>query len=149
MYLGKHFPDGIQIKLNFFGHTADPERRTFDCPHMAWVLVDNPYFIQHNLGQALIRINRYVIEDDKQPVCIGKIVGARTLSSAVVYEDLNPVLLGMKLKSFADSVPAILRVALYAHYSAELTIVGLVKAHDFDYNQIMLFEYLNRYSYLV
>ncbi len=149
MYLGKHFPDGIQIKSNFFGHTADPQRRTFDCPHMAWVLVDNPYFDQHNLGQALIRVNRYVIDDDKRPLCIGRTVGSRTVPPTVLYDDLNPVLLGMKLKSFADSVPATLRIALYTHYSAELTLVGLTKAHEFDCDQAMLFDYLNRYAYLV
>jgi hypothetical protein len=138
----------ITAKTTTPGVFVDRERKLADIPHQALVLVDLPEYARNGLGRALLgRVVRYHFEDIDTFGAEGMSIGADTSRGFLIYEDMNPVVVGQNHQDAQEKsgAPADVIRALYQRgLPPELITLGALRAKDFGSTEELI-AFVERY----
>lgn len=125
--------DAVKARSVGFGNFIDPARKLADFPHLSLVEVDVPAYERNGLGRALLKVVRYEFTDIETFGVEGMSVAADSSGGYVVYEDMNPVLVGRNYAeaqaSCADQ--SIVRELYARKLPMELVTLGALRASQF------------------
>jgi hypothetical protein len=116
----------IKAKTTAFGNYIDPDRKLVDLPNMVLVEVDEPEYERNGLGRMVAKTLRYDFVDIGQVGCEAMSIGADSSRAHMIYEDMNPKVLG----TFADVErlsPEVARVLYQRRYGPEMVALGVLR----------------------
>lgn len=115
----------VKAKTVAFGNFVDPERKLVDLPNLVLVAVELPEYSRNGLGKMLAKTVRYEFTDlDGQFGCEGMSVGAESSRAHMLYEDMNPVVLGT-FEEVTSKAPAIAKILYARHFAPEIVALGV------------------------
>lgn len=135
----------VKAKTTAFGNYIDPDRTLFDAPNLALVEVDLPEYQRNGLGRALLKVVRFHFTDTDQFGVEGLSVGADSSRGIMVYEDMNPRIVGITHLEAQSSAPAdIVKVLYQAKLPPELITIGALRAAQYPSIDSLL-EFIKTY----
>jgi hypothetical protein len=120
--------EAVKAKSTAFGNYIDLERKLADLPHLAFVEVDVPEYTRSGLGRVLMRVVRYHFQDIDKYGVEGMSLGADSSRGHMIYEDMNPTVVGMSHEEIQSRVPGDVLKPLYAEgLSVELVSLAVLR----------------------
>lgn len=142
----------IKAKVSAFGNFIDPDRKLVDLPNMALVEVDLPEYARNGLGRALMKVMRYQFTDLGAFGVEGMSLCAETSRGQMIYEDMNPQMVGLTHTEVQNRAPKELIKSLYAgNLPIEMITLAALRHQDFpDLDALVAFldKYHRRASWL-
>jgi hypothetical protein len=119
---------GMAVKATSaaFGNYIDPERKLVDLPNMTLVEVDVPEYARNGLGRMLAKTLRYEFVDLGKIGCEAMSIGADSSRAHMVYEDMNPTVVGSFAEVEAKS-PAIAKALYERRFGPEMVALGVLR----------------------
>lgn len=112
----------VAVEAASFMSAVSPTRRRVDVDNLAYVAFDLPEYSRNGLGKAIGRVTRYmpqgrVSEKEKVvgAVCIAAIVCADSTRDHILYQDMNPKVLGASQPAVIAYLPATVQRYLSAN----------------------------------
>jgi len=137
----------ISARTTAFGNLVDTDRALADLPHLSLVLVDLPEYSRNGLGRALMKVVRYHFQDIDTFGCEGMSIGADTSRGMMIYEDMNPIIVGQshdeaqaKFNVSAEVIKALYQRKL----PIELVTLAALRAGEFATTE-QLVEFVEMY----
>lgn len=135
----------VKAKTTMFGNFIDPDRKLIDLPNLSLVEVDLPEYERNGLGRVLLKIVRYDFEDIGQYGVEGMSIGADSSRGQMVYEDMNPIVVGLTHSEAQSKAPPDVVSALYkSGLPLELVTLGALRHAQFP-NIETLIEFIDMY----
>lgn len=135
----------VPAKTTAFGNFIDPDRKLFDAPSMSLIEVDLPEYTRNGLGRVLMKVIRYEFTDIKQFGLEGMSIGADTSRGHMIYEDMNPVVVGATHSEAQAKAPAEVVKMLYQQgLPLELVTLGALRHAEFPTDAELL-GFLEKY----
>lgn len=140
----------VKAKTTAFGNYIDPERKLVDLPNMVLVEVDVPEYERNGLGRMVAKTLRYEFTDIGQIGCEAMSIGADGSRAHMIYEDMQPTVLGTFAEVEAKS-PAIAKVLFQRRYGPEMVALGVLRGVAMNINPespedvAKLVAFLNKY----
>lgn len=135
----------VKAKTTAFGNYIDPDRTLFDAPNLALVEVDLPEYERNGLGRALLKVVRFHFTDIGAYGIEGLSVGADSSRGIMVYEDMNPRVVGLThSQAQADAPPELVRALFQAKLPNELITIGALRHAQFG-SANSLIEFIRMY----
>ncbi|WP_298595211.1 hypothetical protein [uncultured Zoogloea sp.] len=140
----------VKAKTTAFGNYIDPERKLVDLPNMVLVEVDVPEYERNGLGRMVAKTLRYDFTDIGQIGCEAMSIGADGSRAHMIYEDMQPTVLGTFAEVEAKS-PAIAKVLFQRRYGPEMVALGVLRGVAMNINPespedvAKLVAFLNKY----
>jgi hypothetical protein len=132
---------GLKINFSSFPHMPQSNRMPYDCPHMSWLSVNHPLLVAKELGGYILRAKRYIIEDNNGiAFAVGDYYNQR--NGFIIYEDMQPTLLGNDIQSLLQSCPEALLETIFYHCYPEDILAILYKYNETGFNFEKLTEYI-------
>lgn len=123
----------VKAKTTAFGNFIDPDRTLVDLPNLSLVEVDLPEYERNGLGRVLLKVVRYNFEDIGKYGVEGMSIGADSSRGQMIYEDMNPVLVGLTHTEAQAKAPAEIVKALYQKgLPLELVTLGALRHAEFE-----------------
>lgn len=123
----------VPAKTTAFGNYIEPERKLIDLPNMVLVEMDSPEYARNGLGRMIAKTIRYDFVDIQQIGCEAMSIGADSSRAHMVYEDMNPVVLGTFSDVEAKS-PAISKVLFQRRFGPEMIAIGVLRGLEMKIN---------------
>lgn len=122
----------VKAKTTAFGNFIDPDRKLVDFPNLSLVEVDLPEYERNGLGRVLLKVVRYHFENIGQYGVEGMSIGADSSRGQMIYEDMNPVLVGNNHIEAQSKAPDEIIKALYQKgLPLELVTLGAIRHAQF------------------
>lgn len=140
--------DHIKATTLSYCQNIEPERSLADLPHLAIVMVDLPHYQRAGLGSTLMKVIRYQFTDIGEFGAEGMSLGADTSSRHLIYQDMNPVVVGQSLDEVIAQAPDVLVTELHQRQlPPEMIALACLHAKDADQELSMdeLMAFLNEY----
>lgn len=137
----------VAVKANTaqFSSYIDSSRALFDAPSMSLIEVDLPEYARNGIGRALMRVMRYHLADAGCFALEGVSIAADSSRGHVIYQDMNPVVLGSSHAEIQAAAPPELIAELYQQgLPIELVTLGALRCRHFD-GSVELLEFIDKY----